>query len=94
MDIRQLLVRLPENLAQRLRRWVPSRKRSAFMHHPKRPLLASGGEDDPLYQAALAVERDEHLAAAISEWDAVVGDGLQPGQVRAVEGGYARCQSL
>ncbi len=40
------------------------------MHHLQRALPADEGEDDPLYQAALAVERDERLAAEMSEWDA------------------------
>ena len=34
------------------------------------------GEDGPLYRAALEAERDERLAAEMSEWDEAVGDGL------------------
>lgn len=34
------------------------------------------GEDDPLYRAALEVERDERLAAEMAEWDDTAGDGL------------------
>jgi len=34
-------------------------------------------EDDPLYRAALAVERDEQLAAEMAEWEhATIGDAL------------------
>jgi hypothetical protein len=35
------------------------------------------GDDDPLYQAALAVERDMRLAGEMAEWEAAtIGDGL------------------
>jgi len=34
-------------------------------------------DDDPLYQAALAVEKDEALAAEMAEWEAAtVADGI------------------
>ena len=34
---------------------------------------------DPLYQAALAVEKDEALAAEMAEWErAMLGDGIIP----------------
>ncbi len=79
MVMQQLLVRLPEDLARRLKRRVPARKRSAFVQQLlEQALPADEGEDDPLYQAALDVERDERLAAEMAEWDAAVGDGLTP----------------
>ena len=77
MAMQQLLVRLPEELARRLKRRVPARKRSAFVQQLlEQALPPDGGEDDPLYRAALDVERDEQLAAEMAEWDAAVGDGL------------------
>lgn len=39
-------------------------------------------DSDPLYQAALAVEKDEALAAEMAEWErAMLGDGIivEPG---------------
>ena len=79
MALQQLLVRLPEDLARRLKRRVPARKRSAFVQQLlEQALPPDEGEDDPLYRAALAVERDEQLAAEMAEWDAAVGDGLTP----------------
>ena len=78
MATQQLLVRLPEELARRLRRQVPARGRSAFVQHLLEQALApEGGEDDPLYQAALAVEQDERLAAEMAEWDNTIADGLE-----------------
>lgn len=74
---RQLLVRLPDELARRLKCQVPARGRSAFVQRLLEQALApEGGEDDPLYQAALAVEQDEGLAAEMAEWDGAVADGL------------------
>ena len=79
MAMQQLLVRLPEDLARRLKRRVPVRKRSAFVQQLlEQALPLDEGEDDPLYRAALDVERDELLAAEMAEWDATVGDGLTP----------------
>ena len=37
----------------------------------------NGGDDDPLYQTELAVERDRALAAEMYEWEAAtIDDGL------------------
>lgn len=77
MTTQQLLVRLPEELARRLRRRVPVRQRSAFVQALlEQALPPEEGEDDPLYQAALALERDERLAAEMADWDATCGDGV------------------
>jgi len=77
MATQQLLVRLPEELARRLKQQVPARGRSAFVQHLLEQALApEGGEGDPLYQAALEVEQDERLAAEMAEWDGTVADGL------------------
>jgi len=78
MATQQLLVRLPEELARRLRRQVPARGRSAFVQHLLEQALApEGGEDDPFYRVALEVEQDERLAAEMAEWDGTAADGLE-----------------
>ena len=74
----QILLRLPEELVQRLKQRVPARGRSAFVQRLIEQALPPADEDDPLYQAAVAVERDEVLAAEMAEWDGTVGDGLKP----------------
>jgi hypothetical protein len=77
MATQQLLVRIPEELARRLKRQVPARQRSAFVQHLlEQALTVEGDEDDPLYQAACAVEQDEDLMAELAEWDGTVADGL------------------
>jgi metal-responsive CopG/Arc/MetJ family transcriptional regulator len=75
----QLLVRLPDDLAKRFKRSVAPRQRSKFIERLLQEALPNpqDSDDDPLYQAALAVEQDEKLAAEMSEWEeATLGDGL------------------
>jgi len=80
MTTQQLLVRIPEELARRLKRQVPTRGRSAFVQRLLEQALApEGGEDDPLYQAARDVERDERLMAEMATWDGTIADGLERG---------------
>ncbi|MGH7102091.1 MAG: hypothetical protein ACREFJ_06800 [Acetobacteraceae bacterium] len=82
MATQQLLIRLPEELAKRLKRRVPVRERSAFVQRLlEQALPVNEGENDPLYRAALEVERDERLAAEMAEWDAAVDDGLEANKV-------------
>lgn len=76
MATQQLLVRLPEDLVRRLKRRVPARQRSDFLRNLLEQALPPDDENDPLYQAALAVEGDEALAAEMAEWDVTAGDGL------------------
>lgn len=79
MTTQQLLIRLPDALARRLKRRIPPRARSAFIQRLlEQALPADAGADDPLYQAALTVERDERLTAEMTEWDATIDDGLEP----------------
>ena len=78
MATQQLLVRIPEELARRLKRQVPTRERSAFVQRLLEQALAQeGSEDDPLYRTALEVERDERLTVEMGEWDGTVADGLE-----------------
>ena len=78
MPTEQLLLRLPDDLVRRFKRSVPSRRRSAFVQQLLEEALPPvQGDDDPLYQAALAVERDARLAGEMAEWEAAtIGDGL------------------
>jgi hypothetical protein len=78
MATQQLLIRIPEDLARRLKRQVPARGRSAFVQHLLEQALApEGDDDDPLYRAACEVEQDERLTAEMAEWDGTVADGLE-----------------
>jgi hypothetical protein len=85
MGTTQLLVRLPDGLVRRFKRSVAPRKRSAFIPRLLEEALPpeDGGADDPLYQTALAVEKDEKLSAEMDEWEtATIEDGVAGGNSR------------
>jgi len=75
----QLLIRLPDTLVRRFKRNVSVRQRSKFIQRLLEEALPpeDGSDDDPLYQAALAVEKEHELGAEMAEWEvATVNDGL------------------
>jgi hypothetical protein len=78
MSTTQLLVRLPDELARRLKRSVSPRQRSKFIQRLlEEALPLENGDDDPLYRAGMAVEKEEALAAEMDEWEtATIEDGL------------------
>lgn len=85
MPTEQLLLCLPDDLVRRFKRSVPSRRRSAFVQQLLEQALPSvQRNDDRLYQAALAVERDACLGAEMAEWEAAtVADSLRLAHRRA-----------
>lgn len=62
----QLLLHLPESLAERFKQAVPARQRSAFIADLLEQAFPE--ENDPLYHIALEVERDAVLTAEMREW--------------------------
>jgi hypothetical protein len=81
----QLLIRLPQSVARRFRRYVAVRQRSRFIERLLNEALPPEevADDDPLYQAALDVERDERLASEMAEWEeAALADGINDGESR------------
>ena len=79
MATTQLLIHLPDELARRFKRNVSVRQRSKYIQNLLEDALPSedGSDDDPLYQAALAVEQEHALAAEMAEWEvATINDGL------------------
>jgi len=86
MAMTQLLIRLPDELVKRFKRNVSVRQRSKFVERLLEQALPPGdaGDDDPLYQAALAVEKERDLSAEMAEWEAAtVDDGLGPADPEA-----------
>jgi hypothetical protein len=71
----QVLLHLPDDLANRFKSSVPKKARSAFVAD----LLAKAlpEQDDALFQLAMDVENDPELVGMASDWDAVVGDGIE-----------------
>ena len=78
MATEQVNLRLPEELARRFRRAVPSRERSLFVQRLlEQALPPEDSDEDPLYRAAVDVERDAELSAEMAEWErATLDDGL------------------
>jgi hypothetical protein len=75
----QLLIRLPEDLVRRFKRAVAPRHRSRFVEQLLEQALPPDEVSDsgPLYQAALAVERDQALTAEMAEWETtMIEDGF------------------
>jgi len=72
----QLLLHIPDALAERFKQTVPARQRSEFVAKLLEKALPV--EEDPLYLAALEVEQDLALGAEMREWrEGLVGDGLR-----------------
>jgi hypothetical protein len=71
----QLLLHIPDALAERFKQAVPARQRSDFVAKLLEKALPV--EEDPLYLAALEVEQDLALGAEMREWrEGLIGDGL------------------
>ena len=83
MSTTQVLIRLPDALVRRFKHNVSVRQRSKFIQWLLEDALPpeDGGNDDPLYQAALAVEEEHALGAEMAEWEiATIDDGLEDPQ--------------
>jgi hypothetical protein len=73
----------PDELVRRFKRHISVRQRSRFIQRLLEDALPpeDGGDDDPLYQAALAVEKEHELASEMAEWEAAtIEDGLGDGK--------------
>jgi hypothetical protein len=90
MSTTQLLIHLPDELVRRFKRSVSVRHRSKFIQRLLEDALPpeDRGDDDPLYQAALAVEKEHELATEMAEWEvATIEDGLTDGDPQRHTGG-------
>lgn len=72
----QMLLHIPDSLAERFKQAIPTRQRSAFVAGLLEKALPE--EDDPLYRIALEVEQDAALSAEMREWrEGLVADGIR-----------------
>ena len=72
----QLLLHIPDALAERFKQTVPVRKRSEFVAKLLEKALPV--EEDPLYLVALEVEQNLALGAEMREWrEGLIADGLR-----------------
>lgn len=72
----QLLLHIPDPLAERFKQAIPVRQRSAYVTGLLEQSLPV--ENDPLYRIALEVEQDAILNAEMRDWrDGLMSDGLR-----------------
>jgi hypothetical protein len=75
----QPLIHLPDAHVRRFKRNGSVRQRSKFIQRLLEDALPpeDGSDDDPLYQAGLAVEKEHDLTGEMAEWEvATIDDGL------------------
>jgi hypothetical protein len=77
----QMVINLPDALAQKFNQIVPSVQQKEFLTRLLETALSedvSSLEKDPIYLAALAAEQDVALNAEMQEWhDACISDGIR-----------------
>ena len=78
MSTQQILIRLPEDVAARLKAVVPARQRNKFVADLVARAVAR--HEDELAKIAAAVtdeeRRNPELAQEMRDWEATVGDGI------------------
>lgn len=71
----QVLVHLPDDLADRFKSTIPKRLRSAFIADLLNKAIPE--QEDALFKLALAVENDPGVSELESDWEVTVEDGLE-----------------
>jgi metal-responsive CopG/Arc/MetJ family transcriptional regulator len=71
----QVLVHLPDDLANRFKSTVHKRLRSAFIADLLNKAIPE--QEDALFRLAMEVENDTGVSELESEWKVTVGDGLE-----------------
>jgi len=72
----KVLVSLSDDLVRRMRSLIPNGKRSQIIAKLLEEELVRREEE--LYKRAAEVERNEALNKEMEEWEATVGDGIEP----------------
>jgi len=71
----QVLVHLPDDLADRFKSTIPKRLRSAFIADLLSKAIPE--QEDALFKLAMDVESDSGVSELESDWEVTVGDGLE-----------------
>ncbi len=71
----QVLIHLPDDLADRFKATVPKRLRSAFISDLLNKAIPE--QDDALFKLAMEVENDPSILELESDWEVTMGDGLE-----------------
>jgi hypothetical protein len=70
----QILLHLPDDIANRFKTAIPPRKRSAFIAELLEKALPQVEQN--LYEIALEVEQDESLNKSLECWENTIRDGV------------------
>ena len=71
----QVLIHLPDDLANRFKATVPKRLRSAFIANLLSKAIPE--QEDALFKLAMEVENDPDVSELESDWKVTIGDGLE-----------------
>jgi metal-responsive CopG/Arc/MetJ family transcriptional regulator len=74
--MQKVLVSLPDDLAVRMKRMIPPKQRSRIIAEMLEAEIAK--REHSLYQCACEVEADSALNNEMKDWEATVGDGIEP----------------
>ena len=72
--MQKILISLPDDLAIRLRTYIPSKQRSKIIAQLLESELKR--REQALYECALEVEADESLNGEMKDWEITQSDGL------------------
>lgn len=72
----KILISLPNELAQKVKTYIPQRKRSRVIRELLEKEIAK--REKELYLIAKEVEQDRALNSEMSHWDITAGDGIEP----------------
>jgi len=74
--MQKVLVSLPDDLVKRMKRMIPTRHRSRIIAKILEAEIVK--RERALYQCACDVEADSSLNNEMNNWEATVGDGIEP----------------
>jgi hypothetical protein len=82
MSTQQILIRLPEDVAAKLKAAVPARQRNKFVADLVATAVARYEDDLAKIAAAVTDEEtcNQKIAQEMRDWEATVGDGLEEKQ--------------
>jgi hypothetical protein len=72
--LQKVLISLPDNLAKRMKVFIPQRQRSKIISELIEKEIKR--REKSLYQCAREVEKDDALNREMEEWNVTVGDGI------------------
>ena len=79
MSTQQILIRLPEDVAAKLKAIAPARQRNKFVAELVATAVARYDDDLAKIAAAVTDEetRNREIALEMRDWEATIGDGLE-----------------